>query len=369
MLVETGELGFVDIANSNGTQYFPNAYGAEFIDFDDDRDLDLLVTGADGEATKMFRNDGGNMFTDVDTITGHALLSDTGGDLNGSRAVDYDNDGDLDLFFHDNHADNGTNSARKLYRNDGNWQFTDVTVAEGVAEINRGSYDSTWGDLDLDGDQDLIATTGSSAVAERFYISNASTNGNHWLHLRLGGPTDNTTAIGATVYATINAGTPEEKTLRREANTNAGTFNQSDLPVHFGLGPADQIDELTIHWPDGTIQTIFDVAANQYLTINTPGDFNGDGQVDAADLVQWQGDFGVNSLSDANHDGQTDGADFLWWQRQLGNGVPAAATATTAAVPEPAAAMLVTMAAAAICKQRRRPGFRASTLGRSPRFS
>jgi hypothetical protein len=346
MLVETGELGFIDVANSNGTQYFPNAYGAEFMDFDDDRDLDLLVTGADGQPTKIFRNDGGNMFTDVDTITGHPLLSDTGGDLNGSRAVDYDNDSDLDLFFHDNHADNGKNSARKLYRNDGNWQFTDVTAAEGIAEINRGAYDSTWGDLDLDGDQDLIATTGSSTVAERFYISSASTNGNHWLYLRLVGPSDNTTAIGATVYATINEGTPEEKTLRREANTNAGTFNQSDLPVHFGLGPAEHIDELSIHWPDGTIQTILDVAANQYLTINTPGDFNGDGRVDSADLAQWQGDFGVNALSDANRDGQTDGADFLWWQRQLGNGVPAA-TAASATVPEPAAAALLLLALAA----------------------
>nr|MBA3484680.1 VCBS repeat-containing protein [Pirellulales bacterium] len=345
MLAETGTLGFVDVADANGTQYLDNSYGAEFWDFDDDRDLDLLVTGADAKPTKIFRNDGGAMFTDVDTITGHPLLSDTGSDLNGSRAVDYDNDGDLDLFFHDNLA-TVKNSARKLYRNDGNWQFTDVTVAEGIHESNRGAYDSTWGDLDLDGDQDLIATTGSSTVAERFFISNASTNGNHWLYLRLAGPTDNTTAIGASIYATINAGTPEEKTLRREANTNAGTFNQSDLPVHFGLGLADHIDELSIHWPDGTIQTIFDVTANQYLTVNTPGDFNGDGQVDSADLAQWQGDFGVNALSDANLDGLSDGADFLWWQRQLGNGVPAA-TATSATVPEPGAAILVLLAAAA----------------------
>ena len=53
---------------------------------------------------------------------GIALLSDTGGDLNGGRAVDYDNDGDLDLFFHDHQAGNGKDSARKLYRNDGNWR-------------------------------------------------------------------------------------------------------------------------------------------------------------------------------------------------------------------------------------------------------
>ena len=352
MLAETGSLSFVDIADTNGTQFTNNSYGAEFFDFDDDRDLDLFMTGADGNPSKIYRNNGGNMFTDVDTITGHLLLSNTGGDLNGSRAVDYDNDGDLDLFFHD-HLAGATNSARRLYRNDGNWQFTDVTAAEGIAEGNLGSYDSTWGDLDLDGDQDLLATTdGRTGSNERFYISNASTNGNHWLYLRLAGPTDNTTGIGASIYATINAGTPQERTLRREANTNGGTFNQSDLPVHFGLGPADHIDELSIHWPDGTIQHIYDVAANQYLTINTPGDFNGDGRVDANDLVQWQGDFGVNAFSDANHDGVTDGFDLLWWQQQLGNGVPAAVSAT-AAVPEPAAGILLAIAAAGIALQRR----------------
>ena len=100
-LAQTGTLSFVDIADTNGTQFTKNSYGSEFLDFDDDGDLDLYMTGADGEASKIWRNDGGNQFTDVDTITGHALLSDTSGDLNGARAVDYDNDGDLDLFFHD----------------------------------------------------------------------------------------------------------------------------------------------------------------------------------------------------------------------------------------------------------------------------
>ena len=112
-LVETGTLGFIDIADSNGTQYMPNSYGSEFHDFDDDGDLDLFMVGADGQPSKIFRNDGSNLFTDVDTLPGHGpLLSTTAGDLNGGRAVDYDNDGDLDLFFHDHLPLNGENHAR-----------------------------------------------------------------------------------------------------------------------------------------------------------------------------------------------------------------------------------------------------------------
>ncbi len=348
-LADTGTLSFIDIADTNGTQYMDNSYGSEFLDFDDDGDLDLFMVGADSEASKIFRNDGNNQFTDVDAITGQALLSDTSGDLNGGRAVDYDNDGDLDLFFHDHKPNNGKDLARKLYRNDGNWQFTDVTVAEGLNDTNKGSYDSAWGDIDLDGDQDLIATTSDDDpnTPEQVFISDATTNGNHWLYVELSGPTDNTTGIGASLYATINEGTPQERTIRREANTNAGTFNQSDLPVHFGLGAATVIDELEIHWPDGAVQTLLDVPIDQYLTVNTPGDFDGDHDVDADDLAQWEGDYGLNSDSDSNLDGRSDGLDFLAWQQQLGNGVvPLTAVAT--AVPEPAAMVLMLVSTLAL---------------------
>jgi hypothetical protein len=121
-------------------------------------------------------------------------------------------------------------------------------------------------------------------------VSNASTNGNHWLYVELEGPSWNTTGIGASLYATLFEGTPNEVTLRREANTNAGTFNQSDLPVHFGLGAASIIDELLIQWPDGTTQRLFDVAVDQYLTVTIPGpgDFDGDGDVDGRDFLAWQ---------------------------------------------------------------------------------
>lgn len=284
-LVESGSLGFIDIADSNGTQFMTNSYGAEFYDFDDDGDLDLFMVGADSEPSKIWRNDGGNMFTDVDTLTGHTLLTDVAGDLNGGRAVDYDNDGDLDLFLHDHDARNGSDTSRKLYRNDGNWEFTDVTAVEGLEQVNRGSYDSPWGDIDNDGDMDLIATT-DSAWIERVFLNGASTNGNHWFGVRLIGTASNTTAIGAAVYATIESGTPSERTIRREANTNAGTFNQSDLPVHFGLGSATSIDRLRIVWPNGAEREYCDVAVDQYTSIHFPrlGDFDGDGQVASGDL-------------------------------------------------------------------------------------
>lgn len=355
-LAQTGTLSFVDIADANGTQNFANSYHSEFVDMDDDGDLDLFMVGADQQQTRLFRNDGANKFTDVAQILGHNLLSDIGGDLNGGRAIDYDNDGDLDLFMHDDLSVGGakpSNQARKLYRNDGNWNFVDVTAEVGIAATNEGAYDSTWGDLDLDGDMDLVAPT-RSGIPERVFLSNASQNGNHWLYVRLDGATQNTTAIGASLYATINEGTAEEKTLRREANTNAGTFNQSDLPIHFGLGAAAIIDVLRIVWPDGMVQILHNVATNQYLTINIPGDFNGDGKVDQGDLAAWQASFGVNDGADADYDGDTDGADYMLWQQHYGAGVVAAAPRGGSSVPEPNALALLIAAIAAATPFRRR---------------
>jgi hypothetical protein len=80
------------------------------------------------------------------------------------------------------------------------------------------------------------------------------------------------------------------------------------------------------------------------LGIAPHADFNKDGLVDAADLVQWRRDYGSNYLSDADGDGDSDGADLLVWQRQLGSSLSAIPAA--GAVPEPASLMLILAAVA-----------------------
>jgi hypothetical protein len=345
-LVESGAaktLSFTDVAASNGTQNVSKGYGAEFVDFDNDGKLDLYATGANGVATKIYKGDGHGNFVDVDTITGHALLSDTGTDLNGAKAIDYDNDGDLDLFFHDNLS--GTSSV-KLYRNDSNpnaalpadrWKFTDVTTAQGITNTGAGGYDGTWGDIDLDGDLDLInpnnSTLNGVATGERVYVNDASTNGNHWLYVKLKGPAWDTTGIGSSLYATLGDGSLQGVTLRREANTNADTFNQSDVPVHFGLGTSTLIDQLLIRWADGTAQVIDSILANQYITVTyNPGDYNGDNVVDAGDYLVWKKGFGTVFTMN----------DYTTWRSRYGTSLtPGAGSIAGSEVPEPAAIVLI----------------------------
>jgi Dockerin type I domain len=97
----------------------------------------------------------------------------------------------------------------------------------------------------------------------------------------------------------------------------------------------------------------FDANGNLLPTITTfdginpsPGDFNADGSVDAADLLAWQTQFagGASEMdADGNGDGDVDGADLLLWQANL---QPPQAEASQRAVPEPGLAMLLWCAAA-----------------------
>jgi hypothetical protein len=93
----------------------------------------------------------------------------------------------------------------------------------------------------------------------------------------------------------------------------------------------------------------FQVRVAQNGPAFVPGDFDGDGDVDSADIAQWRGDFGENDDSNADGDNDSDGADFLIWQRNAAIPEPG-----FVAVPEPAGATLVFLLAATVPGRHRR---------------
>jgi len=109
-----------------------------WIDYDLDGDLDVYAGG------RLYRNDGGDTFTNV---TNSAGLSEDG--YLTSVGGDYDDDGDLDLYLTCNGCPN------LLYRNNGDGTFSDVTGATGVGDAGSG-HGAAWGDYDNDGDFDLF---------------------------------------------------------------------------------------------------------------------------------------------------------------------------------------------------------------------
>ncbi|MDY6938849.1 MAG: S8 family serine peptidase [Cyanobacteriota bacterium] len=119
-------------------------------DYDNDRDLDILITGTDDTSnnfSKIYRNDGGN-FTDIEAnLEGFAYGSVDWGD--------YDSDGDLDLLL--TGSNNSSPIVSKVYRND-DGNFSDINGFP-----LGGGDDATWGDYDNDGDLDVLLTGGDSS--------------------------------------------------------------------------------------------------------------------------------------------------------------------------------------------------------------
>ena len=146
-----------------------------------------------------------------------------------------------------------------LFRNRGDGTFEDLTAVLGGAGFDGRGV--AFADHDNDGDLDVIGTTGSSAATRLW--RNDSTQGHHWLTLRLLGTVSNRSAIGARVEVQ----TPLRTTVQ-EVSGGAGRGNQNSLPLEFGLGTADRILRVTIRWPSGIVQVLENAAVDQILVVS-----------------------------------------------------------------------------------------------------
>ncbi len=243
---------------------FGRGQGCSWGDFDNDGDLDLVVTNTDVNA-KVFRNDG--TFTEVTGALGEAPAGSIG-----SAWGDVDNDGDLDLVI------SRDDEVATLYLGDGTGQFTGTNFGGTDGERPK----LTLVDDDLDGDLDLFLSRGAFFRAQRNLLYRNTTtsatsrrgaeegSGSNWLEVdvkRTSGR--NRFGVGAlvTAYATIGGQT---RTLLRPVQDRSGTGAQSGYRLHFGLGDATTVDSLVVAWPAGVDDeptVLRDIAANQRLTV------------------------------------------------------------------------------------------------------
>ncbi len=261
------EMGFVAglAYDENGK---PRAgMGTDFGDYDGDGDFDLIVTNFAEEGNALFNNLGDGSFSEMTFETG--IL--TGSYLNvgfGIGFFDADNDGDLDVFSVNGHVVPSINEIRDdftfaqqklLYINQGG-RFQERSKSSGPGfgkpDVGRGAV---FGDVDNDGDVDLLVTTNGGKI--RLLMNETAGRGN-WLVLKLVGTRSNRDAIGALVRARVGKGWQTRQVQR------AGSFLSSRDPrVHLGLGRATSVDQLEILWPSGAQEKKSDIQGNQILTI------------------------------------------------------------------------------------------------------
>lgn len=267
-----------------GTYNYGHTIGSAWGDLDEDGHIDLFVGNfrhdwGDGsqDFAKFFKNEG-----PAESYHFQLMEELDGADWQESYATpalgDYDNDGDLDLLFTTVYS--GDNPV--LFRNDGGWNFTDVTGDMGLGGLGQ-TYQSAWADFDEDGDLDVI--TGG-----KLFVN--SGNSNSWLKIRLfgDGVNVNSLAIGAQVRIDLNG-----RIITRQVEAGTGESNQNDLKLHFGLGGQRASVTADVLWPNGEIQTVENIAVNQRIDIYyshcEQADFTGDGDINYIDFAimasQW----------------------------------------------------------------------------------
>ncbi|MFN3151607.1 CRTAC1 family protein [Bremerella sp.] len=261
-------IAFDDNGNARG------AMGIDIAAFRNTQDVGVVIGNFSNEMTALYvADESGMLFVDEAVSTG--LGPQTRLQLTfGVFFFDYDNDGKLDIFAANGHLERDINRVQasqhyeqppQLFRNCGVEYATEfIPIPEDkcghdlvAPMVGRGS---SFADIDNDGDLDLlIAGLGTRPRLLR----NDQSLGENWVRFTLKEDSKNPSALGAVVELTANG-----QTQRRQVMPTRSYLSQVELPITFGLGKTDQIDSVTIIWPDGKVQKVDPPAINQSHTIS-----------------------------------------------------------------------------------------------------
>jgi hypothetical protein len=255
--------------NSEGNTFA--GMGVDFQDYNNDGFPDLIITTLTNETYVIYENNKNGTFKDVRYSTG--VAQETGLYTGwGIRFLDYDNDGWKDIFTANSHVLDNVQlflshvtylQPPLLLRNLASGKFENVSSRSGkIFAVPMASRGTAVGDLDNDGDQDVVV---SNLNGRPSILINEGGNQNNWLTLRLIGRRSNADGIGALVKITAG-GHSQYQTV----TTTSSYLSASDPRVHFGVGKESSIQRLEISWPSGASQMSEDLKPNQILDIREP---------------------------------------------------------------------------------------------------
>jgi len=223
--------------------------GVAVLDFDHDGWMDIALANEEAPAITLWRNYHGKSFDPV------SLPAPPWFRAFGIAAFDYDNDGWVDLIAVGEAPGNGKGEIR-LFRNLGPDGFKDVTADVGLDKVELlEPRNIITGDFDNDGATDLLITQSRQPAV---LLRNEGGNQNHWLRLALKGLNDNKSAIGTKVE--VFSGGNRQKF---EIYGSNGYLGQNSPYLTVGLGDAKEADIVRMLWPTGVLQDEIQVSGDK----------------------------------------------------------------------------------------------------------
>lgn len=267
-----GSAGFVEHTEGEFVTRGGLSYGLSWVDYDYDGDLDLFVTNISStDRNWLFENNGEGKFALRSDV---AIVADSRGPSKGHVWGDLDNDGDLDLY-----VANGTAGTEDVENFDvrnflyiqKNGVFNRIEAGAVTSDRNI-SAGVALADFDRDGDLDLYVANWRDSDEDNSFYRNDS-KGGRWLALDLVGTSSNRDAIGAMVRITTVDPDSGSKSVQTRANLpRQGYGSQNEPIIHFGLGPVSRVESLEIRWPSGQVDRHGPLTANCYYVAKEGAD-------------------------------------------------------------------------------------------------